>query len=108
MYIPLNPLLYRKMRYAGVYLFFLFLLQNIHCGYSLEPPHLGGEAVLTCIHNLCFEQKLEKYPNFSAKHFQFLKLKNSLYIAWVSFRNEMYQLQGQVWHLGKLLPHSVR
>ena len=23
---------------AGVYLFFLFLLQNIDCGYSLEPP----------------------------------------------------------------------
>ena len=27
-----------KLGYAGVYLFFLFLLQNIHCGYSLEPP----------------------------------------------------------------------
>ena len=40
--------------FAGVYLFFLFWLQNIDCGYSLEPP---GEAVLTCTHNLCFEQK---------------------------------------------------
>ena len=27
-----------KLGYAGVYLFFLFLLQNIDCGYSLEPP----------------------------------------------------------------------
>ena len=27
---------------AGVYLFFLFLLQNIECGYSLEPPRRGG------------------------------------------------------------------
>ena len=26
-----------KGGYAGVYLFFLFLLQNIDCGYSLEP-----------------------------------------------------------------------
>ena len=26
-----------KMGNAGVYLFFLFLLQNIDCGYSLEP-----------------------------------------------------------------------
>ena len=31
-----------KMGYAGVYLFFLFLLQNIDCGYSLEPPQRGG------------------------------------------------------------------
>ena len=31
-----------KLGYAGVYLFFLFLLQNIDCGYSLEPPRRGG------------------------------------------------------------------
>ena len=53
-----------KLRFAGVYLFFLFLLQNIDCGYTLEPPRRGGfnvcpqsEAVLTCTHNLRFEQK---------------------------------------------------
>ena len=34
---PLIPHFY--IGYAGVYLFFLFLLQNIDCGYSLEPPH---------------------------------------------------------------------
>ena len=28
-----------KMGLTGVYLIFLFLLQNIGCGYSLEPPH---------------------------------------------------------------------
>ena len=34
----LKPHLYQaKLGYAGVYLFFLFLLQNIDCGYSLEP-----------------------------------------------------------------------
>ena len=38
-----------KLGYAGVYLFSLFLLQNMDCGYS-------GEAVLTCTHNQCFEQ----------------------------------------------------
>ena len=32
--------------------------------------------VLTCTHNLCFEQKIEKYQIFSAEKFQFLKLKN--------------------------------
>ena len=31
-----------KLGYEGVYLFFLFLLQNIDCGYSLEPPRRGG------------------------------------------------------------------
>ena len=34
-----------KLGYAGVYLFFLFLLQNIDCGYSLEPPRRGGSNV---------------------------------------------------------------
>ena len=41
--IPHNtPLLLYKSGFAGVYLFFLFLLQNIDCGYSLEPPRRGG------------------------------------------------------------------
>ena len=40
---PLKPHFYiAKLGYAGVYLFFLFLLQNIDCGYSLEPPRRGG------------------------------------------------------------------
>ena len=34
-----------KLGYAGVYLFFLFLLQNIDCGYSLEPTRRGGSNV---------------------------------------------------------------
>ena len=63
--IPLIPHFFIvKLGFAGVYLFFLFLLQNIDCGYSLEPPQRGGsnenrlsEAVLTCTHNLCSEQK---------------------------------------------------
>ena len=28
-----------KLGLTGVNIFFLFLLQNIDCGYSLEPPH---------------------------------------------------------------------
>ena len=27
---------------AGVHLFFIFFIQNIDCGYSLEPPRRGG------------------------------------------------------------------
>ena len=40
---PLKPNFYiGKLRFAGIYLFFLFLLKNIDCGYSLEPPQRGG------------------------------------------------------------------
>ena len=43
---PLIPHFYiAKLGYAGVYLFFLFLLKNIDCGYSLEPPRRGGSNV---------------------------------------------------------------
>ena len=46
MYTPINlhkPHCYiAKLGYAGVKLFFLLLLQNIDCGYSLEPPRQGG------------------------------------------------------------------
>ena len=43
---PFKPHFYiAKLGYEGVYLFFLFLLQNIDCGYSLEPPQRGGSNV---------------------------------------------------------------
>ena len=66
---PLEPHFYiAKLGYTGVNLFFLFLLQNIDCGYSFEPP-----------------QRVEK--------FQFLKLKKSLFIALASFLNAFANLQ---------------
>ena len=36
-----------------------------------EQDYLFGEAVLTSTHNLCFEQKYEKYQNFYLKIFIF-------------------------------------
>ena len=34
---PLSPIFIKeKLEFAGVYIFFLFLLQNIDCVYSLE------------------------------------------------------------------------
>ena len=43
---PLEPHFYiAKLGYAGVHLFFLFVLQNIDCGYSLEPPRRGSSNV---------------------------------------------------------------
>ena len=40
---PLEPHFYIvKLGFTGVYIIFLFLLKNIDCGYSLEPPCWGG------------------------------------------------------------------
>ena len=64
--------------FIGQTLFFLlFLIQNIHCGYTLEPPRRGGsneypqcmfwiKAVLTCTHNVCFGSKIKKVGNTTA------------------------------------------
>ena len=39
---PLNPHFYKvKMGFTGIYIFFLFLLNNIDCGYSLEQHRRG-------------------------------------------------------------------
>ena len=45
-----------------------------------------GKAVLTCTHNLCFKQKLEKYQKFSNENFQISQLKKNMFIT--CFRNE--------------------
>ena len=66
-----------KLGFTGVYIIFLILLKNIDCGYSLEPP---AEAVLTSTHNLCFEQKHEKYQNFLSENFPFVVEKISIYL----------------------------
>ena len=40
---PLKPHFYIvKLGFTWVYIIFLILLQNIDCGYSLEPPRRGG------------------------------------------------------------------
>ena len=40
---PLKPHIYIvKLGFTGVYIFFLSLLKNIDCVYSLEPPLRGG------------------------------------------------------------------
>ena len=40
---PLQPHFFIvKLGFIGVYIIFLILLNNIDCGYSLEPPRRGG------------------------------------------------------------------
>ena len=57
-----------KLGFTGVYIIFLITAQNIDCRYSLEPPRRGGSNEY---HNLCFEQKYEKYQNFLSENFHF-------------------------------------
>ena len=38
----LNRHVFVKLGFTGVYINFLFLLKNIDCGYSFEPPFQGG------------------------------------------------------------------
>ena len=40
--LPHNDFYIEKLGFAGVYLMFLFLIQYIDCGYSLEPPRRNG------------------------------------------------------------------
>ena len=67
-----------KLGFTGVYIIFLIFAQNIDCGYSLEPPQI--EAVLTSTHNLCFQQKYDKYRIFLSENFHFLVVKFSIYL----------------------------
>ena len=63
---PLNPFYIVKLGFTWVNIIFLISAQNIDCGFSLEPPR---EAVQTITHNLCFEQKYEKYQSFLSENF---------------------------------------
>ena len=57
---------------------FLFLLQNIDCGYSLEPPRRGGSYVYT-------QSMFEKYHFFSSRNFHFYNRKNDCILYWRVF-----------------------
>ena len=53
------------------------MLENIDCGYPLEPPPRGGSNEYP---NLCFEHKYEKYQKFLCENFQFLEVKFCIYL----------------------------
>ena len=67
---PLNPTLYSKLGFRGVYIILLISAQNIDCGYSLEPPR----RVYVLIRNL--KKNIRNLP----EKFQFLEVKFSIYL----------------------------
>ena len=90
---PLEPHFYIvKLGFTGVYIIFFISAQNIDCGYSLEPPRR-----LKSTHNLCFEQKYEKYQSFLPENFQFLEVKFSLYLNRRTFVMDWMSLKGVFW-----------
>ena len=75
---PLKPHFYIvKLGFTVVYIIFLISAQKHRLWYSLEPPRRGGSNKY---HNLCFEQKYEKYQSFLPEKFHFLVVKFSIYL----------------------------
>ena len=67
MFDPLKPHFYIvKLGFTWVYVIFHISAQNIDFGTRWNRL---GEAVLTSTHNLCFEQKSEKYQNLLSEIF---------------------------------------
>ena len=62
-----------KLGYAGAYLFFLFLLQNIDCGSSNEYPQ-----------SVFWSKNKENIKIFLLKFSSFATERKNLYIAWAS------------------------
>ena len=65
-----------KWGLQGYTLFFLFLLKNIDCGYSLEPPRGGSYEYPQSM----FWAEIWKISYFLSENFQFLMVKFLLYL----------------------------
>ena len=79
--IPLLPCVYgEKLGYAGAFLFFLFLIQNIACGYSLRVPTI-----------YVLSKRIKNVNIFPSEFSMFASEKKSLLIAWESFRNGKFR-----------------
>ena len=78
---PLKPHFYIvKLGFTGVYIIFLISAQNIHCGYSLEPPRRGGSNEFP---QSMFWAEIWKISEFFlSEKFQSLEVKFSIYI-WI-------------------------
>ena len=78
---PLKPRFYIvKLGFTGVYINFLISAQKHRSWVFVRTASPRSEAILTIIHNLCFEQKYENYQKFSSESFQFLVVKFSIYL----------------------------
>ena len=71
---PLKPHFYIvKLGLTGVYIILLIVAQNHRLWILVRTASPST-------HNLCFEQKYEKYQSFLSENFQFLEMKFSIYL----------------------------
>ena len=77
---PLKSHIYTvKLGFTGVYIIFLFLLKNIDCGYSFEPPRRGGSNEYP---QSMFRAEIRDISDFFfiSENFHFLVVKISVYL----------------------------
>ena len=67
-----------KLGFTGVYIIFLISAQKHRMWVLVRTA--SSRRFLTSTHNLCFEQKYEKYQHFFSENFHFLVVKFSLYL----------------------------
>ena len=67
-----------KLEFTGFTLFFLFLLKNRDCGYSLEPPRRGGSNEY--LQSLFWAGIWKKYQKFYLNLFLFWLQNFSIYL----------------------------
>ena len=79
-YTPLLCLYSKTGAYRGIHYFHIFALKHI-------VWVLVSEAVLTCTHIICFEQKYENSKKKLTENCHFYSREKSLLIAWACFRN---------------------
>ena len=88
MCIPLHPFLYSK---NGIYMGKHYFCSKTSIVGTCE--NRLTEAILTCTHNLCFEQKYENSKKKkSTENCHFYSREISLYIACVCLRNGLHCL----------------
>ena len=83
-----------KLGFTEVAIIFLILLESI------------GKAVLTSTHNICFEQKYEKYE-FLSENFQFLEMKFSIYLHRRIFVMESSWSVHTIINVGNAVPQFI-
>ena len=77
---PYNPLLHSKTGVCrGLHYLLIFALKHI---YRVLVRTATIEAVLTCTHNICFEQKYEISKNKSTKKCHFYSREKSQFIIY--------------------------
>ena len=93
---PLKPHFYIiKLGSTGVYIIFLISVQNIDCGYSLEPPWRGGSNEYP---QSMFFAEIWKISLFLSEKFQLLEITFSIYLNRLVFVMSLYGCLGDNLH----------